>query len=336
MIDEPVSAGLQRVAARLRGPAARAEGIERVSAGASQEIWLFRSGAEAFVLRRAPPALAVRGGTADMETEAALIAAAAQAGAPVAQVVCTLSPEDGLGEGFVSRFVSGETVGAKIVRNPALMRDGALGRELGAALASIHGADAATAPGLQAVGVAATVDSLRRLYRSDPTPRPVIALALRWLDRHRPQEPERPGLVHGDYRIGNVIVSPNGLKAVLDWELAHLGDPVEDLAWITLPAWRFSAPHREVGGVAEEADFLAAYAAAGGAPPEPERLRFWKMAGSVRWALICAHSALRFFSGEDRTPERALIARRASESEYDLMRMLVLKLTGGGQPNAPD
>ena len=322
MIEEPVSAGLQRVAARLRGPEAAASGIERVSAGASQEIWRFRIGSDAFVLRRAPPGLHAPGGTADMATEAALIAAAAAAGAPVAQVVCTLTAADGLGEGFVSRFVAGETVGAKIVRDPALMRDGALGRELGAALARIHAADSSTAPGLQTVGIAATLDSLRRLHRQDPTPRPVVALALRWLERHRPSEPARPHLVHGDYRIGNVIVSADGLKAVLDWELAHAGDPVEDLAWITLPAWRFSAPQREVGGVADEETFLAAYGAAGGAPPELERRRFWKMAGSVRWALICAHSALRFAGGEDRTPERALIARRASESEFDLMRML--------------
>ena len=322
MIDQPLATALQRMAARLREPSSAVGGIERVSAGASQDIWRFQIGDEAFVLRRVPPTLATPGGTADMATEAALIAAVATVGAPVAEVVCTLSPEDGLGEGFVSRFVSGETVGAKIVRDAALLRDGALGRELGAALACIHRADASAAPGLKPVGVGATIQNLRRLYREDPTPRPVIALALRWLERRRPAEPERPCLVHGDYRIGNVIVSLAGLQAVLDWELAHRGDPVEDLAWITLPAWRFSAPQREVGGVTAEAPFLAAYVEAGGALPEPERLRFWKMAGSVRWALICAHSALRFASGEDRTPERALIARRASESEFDLMQML--------------
>ncbi|MFA5123081.1 phosphotransferase family protein, partial [Zavarzinia sp.] len=146
-------------------------------------------------------------------------------------------------------------------------------------------------------------------------------LALVWLKAHLPAAPAVPRLVHGDFRNGNLIVGPDGIRAVLDWELAHLGDPLEDLGWLCVPSWRFGgvAP---VGGFGTRDDLFAAYEAASGTPVDAGAVRFWEVLGTLRWGLICAESANRFLTGGDRSVERAVIARRASETEIDLLDLL--------------
>jgi aminoglycoside phosphotransferase (APT) family kinase protein len=148
----------------------------------------------------------------------------------------------------------------------------------------------------------------------------VFELAFRWLDAHCPP-PTQARLVHGDFRNGNLIVGPDGLRAVLDWELAHVGDPMEDLGWICVNSWRFGAVDKPVGGFGEREALWAGYEAAGGPPVSRAHALWWEVFGTLRWGVMCAGMAAAFRSA-DPSVERAVIARRASESEVDLMRLL--------------
>jgi hypothetical protein len=127
--------------------------------------------------------------------------------------------------------------------------------------------------------------------------------------------------VHGDFRNGNLLIGPEGLRAVLDWELAHGGDPAEDIGWLCAPAWRFGGTG-EVGGFGDLADLLAAYRAAGGEDIDPARVHWWQVYATVKWATICALQASVHLSGATRSVELAAIGRRVCENEWDLCRLL--------------
>jgi aminoglycoside phosphotransferase (APT) family kinase protein len=127
--------------------------------------------------------------------------------------------------------------------------------------------------------------------------RPILELAFQYLRSTSPDAVE-PVLLHGDFRNGNIMFDPEiGVAAVLDWELAHVGDPAEDMGWICTNSWRFGRPDRPVGGFGEYADLLAGYASAGGRPIELRRVRFWQMLGSLRWGIMCLSMYLSWRDG---------------------------------------
>ena len=143
---------------------------------------------------------------------------------------------------------------------------------------------------------------------------------MRWLERHRPATGARV-TVHGDFRFGNLLVGPDGLRGVLDWELAHAGDPAEDIGWLCAPAWRFGGSH-EVGGFGALEDLLASYAQAGGETMDRARVHWWQVHATVKWAVICSLQASAHLSGATRSVELAAIGRRVCESEWDLFALL--------------
>jgi len=98
-------------------------------------------------------------------------------------------------------------------------------------------------------------------------PHPAFELALRWLAIYRP-EPVASAVLHGDFRLDNLMVDETGLVAVLDWELAHVGDPVQDLAWLCVRSWRFGSP-LPAAGLGTREQLVEAYTAAGGARSTP-------------------------------------------------------------------
>lgn len=318
---------LQAAACRALPGADRIEHLKRLSAGATLETWSFDAvSAEQrwpLILRRSPGGVrAVR--TLALSDEAALVRALRAAGAPVAEVVHTLQDADGLGDGFMMIRIDGETIPRKILRDVAFdsVRPHLVG-QLARIAATLHAVDVSTLPAaLPVSGVRKTLEDLSERTDALPTPRPVFDLAIRWLTDHAPAEPSRPHLVHGDYRHGNVIVGPEGVRAVLDWEIAHLGDPVEDLAWLCLPPWRFGHLDRPAGGLGTREALLSAYAEATGESVDPMRFRFWELLGSLRWGVSCASMLEWFRSGRNRTVERAMIVRRASENEMDIMRLI--------------
>jgi aminoglycoside phosphotransferase (APT) family kinase protein len=127
--------------------------------------------------------------------------------------------------------------------------------------------------------------------------------------------------VHGDFRNGNLIFDQTGVAAVLDWELAHVGDPMEDLGWICVNSWRFGFIDKPVGGFGSFEDLAAGYEAGGGAPVDRGAARWWEVFGTIRWGAMCA-AMTASFRGADPSVERAMIARRTSETEIDLLRLL--------------
>ncbi len=164
------------------------------------------------------------------------------------------------------------------------------------------------------------IGDLEREYRGFDWPRPVFELALRWLAEHDPGPSREITLVHGDFRHGNLIIGPDGVRAVLDWELAHLGDPMEDLGWICVNSWRFGEIDKPVGGFGSREDLFAGYEEAG-RKVDPDRVMFWEVMGTLRWGVMCCGMMQRFRTGPDHSMERAMIGRRSSETEIDLLAL---------------
>jgi aminoglycoside phosphotransferase (APT) family kinase protein len=302
-------------------------GAAKLSGGASQETWTFDivhpSGNVGAILRRAPQGYgASPSRAAGLDAEAALMQLAHGAGLPSPRVMHVLEPQDGLGAGFVMTRIEGETIARKILRDEQFAKARPmLARQLGRIAAGIHGLEISKLPKLRQVTSTREIADLEREYRGFGWPRPVFELALRWLRDRDPGPSAEVTLVHGDFRHGNLIIGPDGVRAVLDWELAHLGDPMEDLGWICVNSWRFGEIDKPVGGFGTREELFEGYESAG-RRVDPERVMFWEVMGTLRWGVMCCGMMQRFRSGPDHSMERAMIGRRSSETEIDLLRLL--------------
>lgn len=316
-----VAAALDRLAPRLSPTATEAVNARRLSGGASLETWAFDlDDGTPLILRRRPDGAAMRETALSLASEAALIRAAEQAGAPTPRVVRVCAPSDGLGEAYVMRRLEGETLGRRIVRDEAFagVRPG-LARRCGEVLARIHAVPTAGLPDLATSDARSELARYEEIYHQLGARRPILEAAFRWLESIAPPPPERPVLVHGDFRNGNLMIHPTGgLVGVLDWELAHLGDPAEDLGWICVNSWRFGEWRKPVGGFGDYADLLAGH----GGEISLDRVRFWQALGSLKWGVMCLMMYSSFATGQDRSIERAMIGRRTSEAEIDLVALM--------------
>ncbi len=326
----------ERLLEALRDALPAASGIDaldRLSGGASQQTWAIAvrrddGHAERVVLRLAAVDATRRSRAAlALGTEAALIREAAAHGVPVPAVLAVLDPatgsDHGLGEGFFMRHVDGETLPRRILRESryAAARE-RLAAQCGAALARVHAMPRSpVVASLRTADAAGQLEHYADESRRQGTERPVLELAIAWLADRLPA-PHAPRLMHGDFRMGNLMVGDDGLRAVLDWELAHLGDPAEDLGWLCVASWRFGVLDRPVGGFASREALYAAYEAAGGAPVDAQRVRWWEVMGSLKWCVMCGQMLSLFRDGSDASIERAVIGRRASEAELDLLWLL--------------
>ena len=296
-----------------------------IEGGASRETLLVETeGGRRFVLRRDP---AAGMSFTPLELECRVIERAAAAGAPVAPPVI-FEPAGGRlgGAGYLMDFVDGTSVAPRILRRDAYAAARKrLPAQLGEALARIHSVDPG---GIEGLGGGEDDPALEacalweRALDEIGEPLPAVEAGLRWLRLHPPPTPDRVTLVHGDFRLGNLIVGPDGLAAVIDWELCHAGDPAEDIGWLCIRSWRFGNDELPVAGLGELAPFLDAYEAAGGARPEPERLRWWEAMGNVKWAVICARQAHDHLTGARPSAELASLGRRICEPEWDLLELL--------------
>lgn len=246
------------------------------------------------------------------------------AGLPVAEVVRVLAPADGLGEGYVMVRLPGEALAPKWLKSPEHAPARAvLTGQCAAVLARLHQLPISLVAGLK-LPTGSTVQALDRMfanYRRFGVNSPVFDLAFAWA-RERVEDRPATMIVHGDFRSGNFLVAPDRLVAVLDWELAHLGDGHEDLGWLCCNAWRFGLWDKPVGGFGQRDELYAAYEAAGGGPVDRDRAAFWELFGTLKWGIACLQLGDDHVSGRLRNVERAAIGRRVSEVELDLMHML--------------
>ena len=289
--------------------------------GASKEAWAVdvrtADGALRLLVRRAAGGV-IHTDTLSLLHEYRVIEAAYAAGVRVPRPYAYLDELAGR-EAFVVERVEGETIGRRIVRRPELARArDALPEQLAEELAKVH----ALAPG--AVPFLRARDVLERFeveLDSVDEPHPAIELGLRWLRDRRP-EPLDPVVSHGDFRIGNVVVSERGLEYLLDWEFAHLGDPREDVAWPLVRAWRFGTDELHLGGVGDVEPYLERYVELTGRPIVAADLFWWEVLGNVKWATGALTQSRRHLNGQERSVELAVLGRLAAEMEYELLHLL--------------
>lgn len=299
--------------------------VEHVPGGASRETWMLIGAGRRWVLRRDPPEAE---SFLPLAAERQVIGAARQAGVPAPEVVA-FEPSGGRFEtaGIIMDHVPGTSLAPRILRRDeyAGARERLPG-QLALALARIHRADPsgvelsagrkAADPALEACALwEAELDAVGE-------PLPAVEAGLRWLRLHPPPPPQTLVPVHGDFRLGNFIVDEDGLAAVIDWELAHLGDPAEDIGWLCIRSWRFGNDEHPVAGIGGLEPFLERYEAAAGDRPSAEHLRWWEAMGNVKWAVICARQAHDHLSGRRPSAELASLGRRICEPEWDLLESL--------------
>ena len=323
--------GLASATSRYFGAPTTIENLTRESGGASRQTWSFDAVVgdrrHPLILRRDPPTDGGRerasATSLDRSTEFGVLRAAYSGGVRAPEVLFELTAKDGLGEAFVMRRVGGIAIARKLLRDPpyADARE-KIARQLGEIVARIHAVDTARLPPLPHREAADQIAALRTALDLLDQPQPVFELALSWLDRRRPAPTAQPMLVHGDFRTGNYLADESGVTAILDWEGAHLGDPIEDLGWVCVKSWRFGSIDKPAGGFGSREELWAAYQGAGGIEVDPARAHWWEVFGTVRWGVICLTQAWRHLSGSVKSMELASIGRRAVETEVDLLQLL--------------
>jgi aminoglycoside phosphotransferase (APT) family kinase protein len=322
------------IAAKGGFSSVKIENLYLMPGGASREIWSFDAAMErdgrvmtrSLVLRRDPGEHRI---DTNRRHEFMVLRAAFKEGVPVPEVLwCSEDPAVLGAAFFIMARVGGETIARKLLRDAEYSRAReVMPAQLAQILARIHridpkvhGLDFLAEPGENAAltEVRRYEDSFRKLALE---PHPAFELAFRWLLGRAPKTP-RKTLVHGDYRIGNVIFGPEGVRSILDWELAHIGDPMEDLGWMCVRAWRFGNDAKPVGGLGTREDFFAAYEKASGITVDPEAVRFWEVFGNLRWGIITISQARTHLDGFVRSVELASIGRRTAETELELLNLI--------------
>lgn len=305
--------------------------VDRLSGGASQETYRLviktSAGDKRLALRRTPGGeyAEITPQHPGLDVEALLMQSALAVGVPEPEVYYVLQREDELGDGFLMEWLDGEALGARIVRSPEFeaIRP-KLAYECGRVLAKIHSIDL-DATGLRArlgeIPPAEFVEQTWERYRLLDTPQPMIDYAARWLMDNLPEQHE-VALVHNDFRNGNFLLSPEGIVAVLDWEVAHVGDPMRDLGWMCTNSWRFGASD-PVGGFGQYEDMFKGYEDESGKAVDPDHVKFWEVFGSFWWSVGCLGMAEHYRSGPDKTVERPAIGRRSSECQVDCVNLLI-------------
>jgi aminoglycoside phosphotransferase (APT) family kinase protein len=306
----------QRLEELLRGPVELAS-MRLLAGGASKEAWAVEADGERLLVRRAGGGV-IHADTLSLEHEFAVVEAAHESGARVPRPVGYLG-ELGGREAFAMELVEGETIGRRIVTRPELEAARAeLPEQLAEELAKVHAIPREHVPFL---GERDVLERFESELDSVGEPHPAIELGLRWLDDHRP-EPLAPVVSHGDFRLGNVVVSERGLEYLLDWEFAHVGDPREDLAWPLVRAWRFGVDELHLGGVGEVEPYVERYAELTARDVAAQDLCWWEVLGNVKWAVGALTQSRRHLSGRERSVELAVLGRLAAEMEFELLDLL--------------
>ena len=327
---EAISTALRAVLTRHGQGEGEVRNLQRLTGGATKRTWSFdwlvQGRAQPLVLQQVSGVATPSGGAPKLGAaqEAALMAAARAGGVPAPAVCLVLEAADGLGEGYVTAFVEGETLGRRVVHELALASARRLmANQCGEILAAIHRLPAPDLGFLQRLSPADELrvygDSLARCGVRHPA----LAYAMRWIQENLP--PPMPlAVVHADFRTGNLIVGAEGVRCVLDWEIARVGDPMQDLGVLCMRTWRFGGAG-EVGGFGAREDLYAAYEKAGGCRVDPLRVRFWEAFSNLKWAIACVRrgTSLRA-DGRQASVELSAVGRRLEEPLWDFLSLVTM------------
>ena len=300
--------------------------LEPLTGGASKEIWKFEvSSAKKstkMILRRGSGIegpLAIK--TAD---EARIQKEVIKAGAPVPIILAVSKKEEELGDAYIMHFVEGESIARKILRDNEYKKAlPILAYQCGEAIAKIHNVDIDNFSFLPKKPAEDQLEALYSTYQSFEQPSPVFEYAYLWL-KEQDFGNFQESLVHGDFRLGNIIVNSDGLQSIIDWELAHIGNPLQDLGWVCGNSWRFGKNDKVVGGFGELEDLLEGYNSISKLKVDKEMVKCWQVFGTFRWGVICLIQAYAHLNGTINSIEKAAIGRRVSETEIDIVDLLFL------------
>lgn len=243
-------------------------------------------------------------------------------GAPVPEIIMEFSEGAEIGEGYVMQSVGGETIPRKILRDDSYKNiRNKLPYEIGKSLAQIHKTKLEKLQDLEEITFSESLEKLFIIYESFDQPQPVFDLAFKWLENQKILDYEEV-LVHGDYRFGNFIISEKKLESIIDWELAHIGNPMEDLGWLCVRSWRFGNVNKRAAGLGDVDDLIAGYESNSKIKIDKSQLDMWQLYGSLKWGIICMVQTFAHLSGAVKSLEKAAIGRRVSETEFDLMNMI--------------
>ena len=300
--------------------------LEPLTGGASKEIWKFEvSNAKQstkMILRRGSGIegpLAIK--TAD---EARIQKEVIKVGAPVPIILAVSKNEEELGDSYIMHFVEGETIARKILRDKEYKKAlPLLAYQCGEAIAKVHNVDIDNFSFLPKKPAEDQLEDLYATYQSFEQPSPVFEYAYLWL-KEQDFSNFQESLVHGDFRLGNIIVNGEGLQSIIDWELAHIGNPLQDLGWVCGNSWRFGNNDKVVGGFGELEDLLEGYNSISKFQVNKEMVKCWQVFGTFRWGVICLIQAYAHLNGTINSIEKAAIGRRVSETEIDIVDLLFL------------
>ena len=325
-LNKGLPAALQRHLGAVGGP----QNMFRVTAGATKGTWIFDASIGGSLQKLVLQLTTARAGTDPVqatkltaEDDAAVMRAARAQQVAAPEVCAVLLEDDGLGAGHITRWVAGETLAPKILRDPAFaLARSQLAPQCARALAGIHRIPAASVDFLLTMDPHTQWQRYRTMVDRHQVQMPALEWGLRWVYEHLP-EPQPLTVVHGDFRFGNLIIDEQGLACVIDWELAAFGDPMQDLGWLCLKTWRFGGS-QPVAGVGTRESLFQAYQQASGKKVDPKRVRFWEAFGQVKWAIMCLSMGLGAPGTAPGTVglEHSVIGRRVEEPLWDLLQLL--------------
>jgi aminoglycoside phosphotransferase (APT) family kinase protein len=305
--------------AKLGAPDLTVANLARIPGGASRETYRFRARYKrdgklvdrGLILRRDPPASLIE---TERTTEYRAYDAFHKLGLPVPEPIALELGSAALERPFfIMAEVENCTTGGIMSPDPYGPHRESVGRQFYTVMGKIAAADP------NAIGLAdfdgpkdmrgAAMHEVARwekvIDEDEREPQPIVRAALRWLKRNPPPPAQKISVVHGDYRTGNFLIDDNGkIRAILDWEMSHLGDPLEDLGWAIDPLWAGADPARP-GGMIPRAEAIRTWEQASGLKADPKALHWWEIFASLKGAAIWISAALEYADGRNIDPVNA-------------------------------
>ncbi|HEX4301928.1 MAG TPA: phosphotransferase family protein [Rhizomicrobium sp.] len=308
-LEDRLAAYLRR---KLDAPDLTVAALSRIPGGASRETYKFRAsygGRErGLILRRDPEASLIE---TERTTEYRAYEAFHALGLPVPEpVALELDPKPLERPFFIMEEIENCTTGSIMSPDPFGAHRDTVGQQFFSVLGKIASVDPRDVGLSDFEGESDIHDvAMHEVARwekvvndDEREPQPIVRAAIRWLKRNPPPPAQKIAVVHGDYRTGNFLVDDGGtIRAILDWEMAHLGDPLEDLGWAIDPLWS-GGDVEHPGGMIARAEAIRIWEQTSGLRADPKALHWWEIFASVKGAAIWMSAACEYAEGRNIDP----------------------------------